>query len=102
VFLEPENNALFVEPVLARQKRRNFSDFDLIYTNRTFRLAVFQEISIHRTTFKLCKSFFCSGRRSIGLWVSFHQVGDDPIKRLLSVNGISMDGIRRIKKAKYL
>lgn len=83
-----------MEPMLAGQNCHLVSQVHLIYADRALHLCAIA----HHLPVQLLLLQFLDGRlgcrwRGIRLRVGFHELGDDPVKALLSVHSVTVGGI---------
>lgn len=84
VLLQPQDDAILVKPVLARQNDGLITDGHVFDTDGALRLAFAPEhFPIDRLSLQGPEGFLRGWRRGVGLGVCIHQLRDNAIERLL-------------------
>jgi hypothetical protein len=100
VLLQPHDDTVLVEPVLAGEKQCHVALIDIIDADGAIRLGlVRQHILAHWPPLQFRKGFLRGRGRCVGLWVGLHQIGDDTVKSLLRIYGVPSHGVGRVQQS---
>jgi hypothetical protein len=100
MLLQPQDNTLLMEPMLAGQEKRHVAFRDVIYANGALSLVLaIEHCLVDWLSLELLQTLFRSWRCRIGRWIGLHQVRNDSIQRLLRVHSVACSGIFRIQES---